>query len=235
MSQRILIFFMGAVGLVGGPSAAGQAQKDSATYTEMAVVEQYLMDRSAEIALAQSAAPAAISRDADVWVLGRKGYERAVQGKNGFACIVQRSWAMVFEDPEFWNPKIRGAMCFNKAAAQAVMPPYLARTKMVMAGESKAQMMVEMKAGFKKKEFTSPGPGSMCYMMSSHSFLGDGNGNWHSHLMFLLPTTEATAWGAGLRGSPILVAQDPWNRMTIFLVPVGEWSDGSASPPYRGE
>lgn len=193
------------------------------------------MERNAEVALAQSAAPAAIARDAEVWVLGAKGYEIAAKGANGFACIVQRSWAMVFDDPEFWNPKIRGSMCFNPAAAQSVLPPYLARTRMVLAGQSKAQMMDSMKAAFDKKEFSAPAPGSMCYMMSSRSFLGDGNGNWHSHLMFLQPTTDAAAWGAGSPGSPLLVAQDPFNHMTIFLLPVSTWSDGSAAPPYRGE
>jgi hypothetical protein len=36
--------------------------------------------------------PESISRDAEVMVLGRHGYEIAVKGKNGFVCIVQRSW-----------------------------------------------------------------------------------------------------------------------------------------------
>ena len=44
------------------------------------------MDRDAEIALARSAAPDAISHDASVIVLTRHGYETAVQGKNGWVC-----------------------------------------------------------------------------------------------------------------------------------------------------
>jgi hypothetical protein len=58
----------------------------------MAPIEQYLMtDRDAEIALARSSAPESISRDAEVLVLGRHGFETAVKGKNGFVCIVGRS------------------------------------------------------------------------------------------------------------------------------------------------
>jgi len=54
----------------------------------MAPVDQYVIeDRVAEIALARSAAPESISRDAEVMVLGRHGYETAIQGKNGFVCI----------------------------------------------------------------------------------------------------------------------------------------------------
>ena len=64
-----------------------QAQDAKVPYPSMAPLDQYLMaDRNAEIAMARSAAPEAISRDADVLVLGRHGYETAVKGKNGFVC-----------------------------------------------------------------------------------------------------------------------------------------------------
>ena len=60
------------------------------TYAKMAPVDQYLMmDQSAEIALARSAAPDSIERDAEVQALGRHGFETAVKGKNGFVCV---SW-----------------------------------------------------------------------------------------------------------------------------------------------
>ena len=38
----------------------------------------------------RSAAPDAISRDATVLVLGRHGYETAVEDKNGWVCMVER-------------------------------------------------------------------------------------------------------------------------------------------------
>jgi hypothetical protein len=84
-------------------SVAWQAQaEDAKTHTSMAPLDQYLMaDRNAEIALARSAAPESISRDAEVMVLGRHGYETVVKGKNGFVCIVERSWMAPFDDPEF--------------------------------------------------------------------------------------------------------------------------------------
>ena len=74
-------------------------------YAKMAPVEQYLMaDRAAEIALARSAAPDSIARDAEVLVLGRHGFETAVKGKNGFVCIVGRSWTSA-ADADFWVRK----------------------------------------------------------------------------------------------------------------------------------
>ena len=48
------------------------------------------MERNAEIALAKSAAPESISRDAEVMVLGRHGYETVVKGKKAFVCMVAR-------------------------------------------------------------------------------------------------------------------------------------------------
>jgi hypothetical protein len=74
----------------------------------MAPLAQYQMATVAdETALARSAAPTSISGDADVLTLGSNGYETAVKGKNGFVCLVQRSWAAGFGEAEFWNPKLR--------------------------------------------------------------------------------------------------------------------------------
>jgi hypothetical protein len=82
-----------ALVLVLGECCQARAQDAKERYPSMAPLEQYLMaDRNAETALARSAAPEAISRDADVLVLGRHGYETAIKGKNGFVCVVERGW-----------------------------------------------------------------------------------------------------------------------------------------------
>src|SRR5262245_15815398 len=91
-----------------------------ATYPKMAPTEQYLMDRAAETALARSAAPESISRDATVLILGRQGYETAVQGKNGFVCMVGRAWGAAFDWAEFWNPKVRAADWLNPQSARSI-------------------------------------------------------------------------------------------------------------------
>ena len=81
---------------------------------------------------------------------------------------------------------------------------------------------------FSSSDLPAIEPGSMCYMMSRDAYLGDANGRWHPHLMFFLPQTSDMAWGAGLPGSPVLVGQDPSDHLTVFLIPVGKWSDGTA-------
>ena len=208
----------------------GKAQDTKERHPSMAPLDQYLMERNAEIALARSAAPASISRDAEVLVLGRHGYETAVKGTNGFVCVVERSWASDFDDPEFWNPKLRAPTCFNPPAARSHLPLTFKRTEFAFAGLSKEQMLDHIKSAFDKKELPTPEPGSMSYMMSSQAYFGESFGRWHPHLMFYLPQTEDTAWGAGLPGSPVMVHQDAPDRLTVFLILVLKWSDGTAAP-----
>ena len=219
------------IALVTALSAALQAQAQDVKppYPRMAPLDQYLMERDAEIALARSAAPASISGDAEVMVLGRHGYETAVKGKNGFVCMVERSWMSPIDDPGFWNPKMRGPICFNAPAARFNVPVDIKKTESVLAGRSNAEMADDIKTAFDKKQLPALEPGAMCYMMSKQGYLNDKAGHWHPHLMFFVPQTEAAAWGANLDGSPILAIEAPLERYTLFLVPIAKWSDGTAA------
>lgn len=211
-----------------GAGWRGEAQDTKASFPSMAPVDQYLMaDRDAEIALARSAAPESIARDAEVMVLGRHGYEPAVQGSNGFVCMVERAWTSPIDDPEFWNPKERAPICFNAAAARTFLPRTIKKTELLLAGKTKTQMMEAVTAAIDTKELPPMEPGAMCYMLSKQGHLSDRVGHWHPHLMFFLSSYEPGAWGAGLPGSPILAFNDTWEKLVTFLVPVGEWSDGS--------
>lgn len=218
-----------AVAVMLGAASHATAQNAKALYPSMAPLDQYLMeDRGSEIALARSAAPESISRDAEVRVLGRHGYETAIQGKNGFVCIVQRSWTASIDDPNFWNPKLRAPICFNAAAARSYLPGTIKNTVLILAGRTKAQMMDAIVAGIDKKELPPMEPGAMCYMLSKHGYLSDRDGHWHPHLMFFFSQTDPAAWGAGLPDSPIIAFNDAWEHLTTFLVPVRQWSDGTA-------
>src|SRR6201981_1883450 len=146
---------LGSLALVVVLSAVGQAQAQNAkaSYPSVAPIDQYLMtDRNAEIALARSAAPEAISGDAKILVLGRRGYETAVEGKTGFVCVVERGWMSPSDAPEFWNPKIRAPICFNPQAARSVLPTTLKRTEMALAGRTKAEIIEGNKTAFDKGE-----------------------------------------------------------------------------------
>src|SRR3974377_1141257 len=181
------------------------AQDAQTPYPSMAPLDQYLMeDRSSEIALARSAAPESISRDAEVMVLGRPGYETAIKGTNGFVCIVERSWTSPIDDPGFWNPKGRAPLCLNAAAARSYLPHTIKKTDLVLAGRTKAQMIEAVKALVDKKELPPIERGAMCYMLSKQGYLGDPVGHWHPHLMFFVSQTNPAPSGAGVQRTPIL-------------------------------
>jgi hypothetical protein len=206
-----------------------QAQDAKTPYPKMAPLEQYLMDRDAEVALARTAAPASISGDAEVLFLGRHGYETAVKGKNGFVCMVERSWTAGIDDTDFWNPKVRSPICFNPAGARFNIPVTNKKTELVLAGRSAAQIGEGITAAFDKKELATVGSGAMCFMLSKQGYLSDRDGHWHPHLMFFVPDTEPAAWGGGFSGSPVIGVKDTLDRFTLFLIPVGKWSDGTAA------
>jgi hypothetical protein len=224
-----------ALALSAAWMARVQAQDRGATYPKMAPIEQYLMaDRKAEIALAQSAAPPSISADATVMVLTQRGYETAVEGKNGFVCLVDRAWQASFTDPEFWNPKVRAPVCLNPQAARSVLPIQLKRTELALAGLSKTEIIVRIKAANVEEKLGLPEIGAMSYMMSRDQYLGDAYLHWQPHVMFYVPNTvEAGDWGANLRNSPVMggparLPDGGQESVIIFLVPVSNWSDGTA-------
>jgi len=226
-------FALIAIALVAASHTHAQDVK-ATSYPTMAPIEQYrIANRDDEIALARSAAPPSISADAQVLVLGSHGFETAVKGKNGFVCIVERSWADPFDDAEFWNPKVRSPNCFNAPAARAVLSQYLKRTEWVLSGVSKPEMISRTKAALADKTFVAPEPGAMCYMMSAQGHLNDHDGHWMPHVMIYVPRAPASLWGANLAGSPIgaLVGGD-LDPVTIYLVPVRHWSDGTLAPDH---
>jgi hypothetical protein len=223
------------------PQAAAQSDK----YSKMAPVDQYLMEKNAEILLARSAAPNSISNDATILVLGRQGYETAAKGKNGFVCMVERSWMEAFDSPEFWNPKVRGAECLNRQAARSIVPIADLRTRMVMAGHSKAEIVLALKAAFGNKQLPDLENGNMVFMMSKSAYLYDAGDHNGPHVMFFAALKDGKDWGADASGSPV-VSGPYWflsskkasqakglPPILVFAVEVARWSDGTAAPMHQ--
>jgi hypothetical protein len=231
--NRVRILVLAFLVLVAVPGLPRQAlgQPEKTPYAAMAPLDQYLMaDENAEIALARSGAPASIADGAEVMVLGREGYTTAVQGTNGFLCLVERAWGAGTDEPEFWNAKVRSPICFNPAAARSFVPIYLMKTRLVLEGKSKAEIAEATGVALDKKQLPALEPGAMCYMMSKQQYLNDRGMSWHPHLMFFVAGDAAKSWGADLPGSPVIAADDPEERVTIFMVLVGAWSDGTPAP-----
>lgn len=209
-----------------------QAQDSNNPYPSMAPVDQYLMDRDAEIALARTAAPDSITRDATILFLEKDGYKTVVEGKNGFVCAVERGWAGPIDSRGVWNPRNRSPICYNPSAVRFALPLTIKRTELAMAGKSREQIKEWEKTAYAKKELpTTVEPGAMSYMMSKEAYLTDSGDHNLAHLMFFVPVMDGATWGADVANSPVSLFQTgPPEPFTVFLVPTGKWSDGTPAP-----
>jgi hypothetical protein len=191
----------------------------------------YLDDRDSEIAMARSAAPEAISAAATIMVLSEHGYVTAVEGKNGFVCMVERAWMSPVDSPTFWDPKLRGPICFNPPAARSILPVTFERTKLAIAGKSNSEIIAANKQAYDKKELPPLEPGSMSYMMSRRAYLTAEGGNL-AHIMVYTPHLDPTAWGNDVANSPVMLNPQfkDAEPIDVWVISVGKWSDGSPAP-----
>lgn len=196
-------------------------------------ITPYLMaDRTAEVALARTAAPTEISSKAAVLVLTKKGYVEAAKGTNGFTCVVMRSFAGAPDDPGFWNPHIVAPHCFNPPASRSVLPSVLERIGWAFAGSTPADLKARMAKAYADHRFTMPAPGAMAYMLSPQQHLSDDDPHWMPHLMFYYDgALKGATFGAGSDASPIIDATgaDATAAVSVIYIPVRTWSDGTTA------
>jgi hypothetical protein len=224
-------FFTLALAL--GAARHARAQDGKNPYPTMLPLDQYLMDRDAEIAMSRSAGPNSVSSGAKVLVLGRHGYETAVEGKNGFVCLVGRSWDLPKNNSAFWDPKIHGPICLSAPGARSFLPMYLKKTELAIAGRSNTQIEEAIIDGIAKGELPTPEPGSVSYMMSKQGYLNAGvKGPWLPHVMFFVPEIDPKALGSDLGDDvPLDAHEEKIGRYTTINVPVSMWSDGTPANP----
>jgi hypothetical protein len=213
-------------------SAYGAAAPDAKTqYSSMAPLHLYLDNRDTEIAMARSAAPDAISSNATIMVLTDQGYVTAAEGKNGFVCMVERAWMSPEDSPTFWDPHLRGPICFNPPAARSILPATFERTKLAIAGKSKSEIIAANKQAYDAKQLPPLEPGSMSYMMSKVAYLTATGGNL-AHVMIYTPHADPATWGNDVPNSPVMLNPQfkDAEPIDVWVISVGKWSDGTPAP-----
>lgn len=203
---------------------AGPVFADTAHYSkdEPAPIDTYLAEsEQTEIALALSAAPPRISTDAAVMIFRPSGYEQVRAGENGFVCLVERSWAGDTRwAGAFWDPKIRAPICYNAHAAESVLPVYLYRTELVLAGKSRGEIAAALDAAVSAGRFKAPTGTAMSYMMSGGQYLHPDIGRWLPHLMIWMPYTAQADWGPNpLAGPDPVVFRNPGGPFAMVVIP----------------
>jgi hypothetical protein len=164
-------------------------------------------------------------------VLTERGYVTAIEGKNGFVCVVERSWMSPEDSPTFWDPKLRGPICFNPPAARSILPVTVERTKLALAGKSKSEIIAANKQAYDGRQLPPLEAGSMSYMMSKRGYLTADGGNL-AHIMVYTAHVDPATWGDGVPNSPVMLnpqfkGAEP---IDVWVIAVGKWSDGTPAP-----
>jgi hypothetical protein len=172
-----------------------------------------ILPREREIALARTAAPSAVSRDATVMVLTERGFETAAKGTNGVTCVVNRS-----------HPRSLEPHCFDAEGSATILPMELRRTELLREGKSAEEIDREIAAGLLAGTYRLPRRPAMSYMMSPEQVLysdeGRKVGQWKPHLMIYYPHLASVDLGLGGAPSPeaALVVDDGKATSNIMIV-----------------
>ena len=191
-------------------------------------LSEYLMPRPDEVALARSAAPANIADAATVKVLTAKGFEMAVEGRNGFVCLVLRGWAAPTYTPAalrdlVYDANVRAPICFDPLAVRQVAPYYELRTRLGMQGKSPDEIARALETAQIRGELPRRGGVSFAYMWSADQHLGPGIDHWHPHMMVFAPYYDNTLIGAKEFGAPLpQVTDDAGTPFTVVVIPVAD-------------
>jgi hypothetical protein len=211
--------------LLGASVVAAAVHAQSAKYPP---IDQYLMPRDAEIALARSAAPASLSDHATVKVLTKAGYVVAREGDSGAVCMVMRGFsAPTYTPAQFrdlvYDPTVHAPICFTAPAARTVMPYYELRTKLAMDGRAPDQIADSLQSAYVRGELPRRDTVTFAYMWSAHQHLGPGIGAWHPHMMVFAPYYENSMLGGNEFGGPLpQVSDDAGTPFSVVLIPVDE-------------
>jgi hypothetical protein len=177
-----------------------------------------ILPREREIALARTAAPPAVSRDASIMVLTARGFEVAVKGTSGVTCVVNRS-----------HPASLEPHCFDAEGSATVLPMELRRTELLREGKSAEAIDREIAAGLLGGKYRLPRRPAMSYMMSSEQVLYDDEGKhvgkWKPHLMIYYPhLTSADLGLAGLPSTQAALVVDEGKAMSNIMIVVEEFA-----------
>jgi len=211
---------------LGATVVLAQSPKSPPPGPKYPPLNEYMMTREAEVSLARSAAPDHISAHATVKILTTSGYRVAVQGENGFVCLVMRGWtAPTYTPAPFRNfvyySKLRAPICFDPVASRTVLPYYELRTKLGMEGKDPDAIARGVETAYALGKLPKREGVSFAYMWSANQDLGPGIGAWYPHMMVFAPYyTNSMLGGNTFGGSMPIVTDDAGTPFTVCVVPV---------------
>lgn len=177
-----------------------------------------LMDETAEIALARSAAPTAISGNADVWVLRRGGHEKVVSGTSGVACIVQRD-----------HPRSLYPLCYDAEGARTILQIALREQRLREQGWTTDRINADVAAAIERGELEVPSRSAVAWMQSPRQVIyagadGPRIGEWKPHVMIYMPyATEKTTGVMPLEDGDFMI-REPGTATAHLIIISRDWA-----------
>jgi hypothetical protein len=146
-----------------------------------------------------SAGPLTVSREADVYVMGREGFKKDVEGSNGWSCLVVRSAA---------NKIQLAPHCLNPQATETVLPALLLEGALQARGLDAEAIEAEWQRRWREGSLPMPAGPAYAYMLSSGQRLGPQGGRFKPHFMLYVPYASNASIGG-----------DPTNQAFPFVGP----------------
>jgi hypothetical protein len=132
---------------------------DGAAKTAAEISPQVLISREQEIELALKAAPFHLRSEATVYIFGKRGYEKARAGTNGFNCMVNRDGIQNGDTavhPTCWDPE----------GSRTILPVMLRVGELLAEQKSAADIKHDIDQGFTQGRFHSPAKAGIAYMLA---------------------------------------------------------------------
>ena len=177
------------------------------------------LPRAQEVALAESAGPAHIVKDAAIYALEESGYVLVRKGTNGFSCLVLRSF------PGSQEPE-----CYDPEGTATILPRRIDESRYRAEGLSREEVAAKMAEGFASGKYRAPQRSGIVYMLSCQNYVPiDDTGSriihYQPHFMFYAPYLNDADIGGGSndRWMPFMVAGG--TPEALIIVPTGESAD----------
>ncbi len=203
MRTRWMIALAGAA-IAGVPAAASGQSRHG---------DRPVMDRVTEIALARSAAPAAVSEKARIWVWTGQRYAVADSGTSSVQCFLARLWVPSVEPH-----------CFDEEGAATILPVLMRRVELYAQGRPDSLVEREIARGLAGGTFRLPRRPAVTYMMSAEQKLVNGEGvavgPWQPHLMIYYPNLTGAQTGLAGFVPGVGFVENPGQPMSALVVPL---------------
>ena len=165
-----------------------------------------------QVAIAESAAPAAVAADAAVYIIAESGYRKVRDGRNGFTCLISRQYRNTLE-PE----------CFDAEGTATVLPARLFVERRRAEGADDVTVERELEDAYRSHRFVAPRRPGIVYMLSPHNYVLDPESkqivHFPGHLMFYAPYATQKDVGSG-PGAPFIVSPGTPHALMV-VVPAG--------------